>query len=323
MTDVKSRKIQILKGLAIIAVVFIHNTPVGLTQVFCRPFLNFSVGLFLFFSGMLSNAEKWNPKKRLAKVLIPYILWSAVYVLIYNYKTPSRLPAIFFNHLLTGRAAGIMYYIFVYCGFTLLIPLIDKLAKSKYRYLGFLISPAEILIVRLIPLLTGYTLSEYTGVITELSCFGWFTYFYLGYLLGNNLITVKASTKKLVCLWAVSIVIQILEGYWYYSLGSGNCGTQQKLSSFLTGAIFALMAYRFVNSPKVYDLKYLKLLGDCSFGIYFSHPAVMFALGKLIPHYSHYITYPFNAVITVLASLGFVLVGRKLLGKYGKYLALY
>lgn len=63
----ESKKIQILRGLAIIAVVFIHNTPGGLAQVFCRPFLNFSVGLFLFLSGMLSDAGRYDPGKRLKK----------------------------------------------------------------------------------------------------------------------------------------------------------------------------------------------------------------------------------------------------------------
>ena len=63
--------IQILRGLAIIAVVLIHNAPVGLLQVFVRPFLNFSVGLFLFLSGLLSNACNWKPLKRIKKVVIP------------------------------------------------------------------------------------------------------------------------------------------------------------------------------------------------------------------------------------------------------------
>lgn len=45
MTDNKSYRIQVLRGLAIIAVVLIHNTPSGLAQVWCRPFINFSVGL--------------------------------------------------------------------------------------------------------------------------------------------------------------------------------------------------------------------------------------------------------------------------------------
>lgn len=92
LSDVKSNNIQVLRGIAIIAVVFIHNTPKGLAQVYCRPFLNFSVGLFLFLSGMLSNANNWNLKKRIVKVAIPYTLWTLIYVILYNYRNPLDIP---------------------------------------------------------------------------------------------------------------------------------------------------------------------------------------------------------------------------------------
>lgn len=74
ITDNQSKRIQFLRGLAIIAVVFIHNTPSGLMQVWCRPSLNFSVGCFLFLSGMLSSAKRWHPWKRIAKVAMPYAI---------------------------------------------------------------------------------------------------------------------------------------------------------------------------------------------------------------------------------------------------------
>ena len=46
----KDEKIQVLRAIAIIAVVMIHTCPYGLEQVVCRPFLNFAVPLFLFGS---------------------------------------------------------------------------------------------------------------------------------------------------------------------------------------------------------------------------------------------------------------------------------
>lgn len=80
ISEKKSYAIQLMRGVAIIAVVCIHNVPYAAPQVFCRPFLNFSVGLFIFLSGMLSNASYWKPWKRIKKVLIPYLIWTAVYV---------------------------------------------------------------------------------------------------------------------------------------------------------------------------------------------------------------------------------------------------
>ncbi|MDO4515482.1 MAG: acyltransferase [Lachnospiraceae bacterium] len=177
-----SNKIQILRGLAIIAVVFIHNTPFGIPQVVFRPFLNFCVGLFLFLSGMLSDAGRWNPKKRISKVLIPYAIWTLIYVCLSEYKTPLLIPVIFIKRLILGNAVETMYYIFVYCEFTLLIPLIDKLARSKYRYWGFAIAPTEIIVMRLIPMLMGGGFNKYIDAVKSVSCFAWFTYFYLGYI---------------------------------------------------------------------------------------------------------------------------------------------
>ncbi len=74
----QSGKIQILRGIAIIAVVFLHNTPTGIIEVFCRPFTNFAVGLFLFLSGLLTSKDRWNPQKRITKVIIPYVIWTFI-----------------------------------------------------------------------------------------------------------------------------------------------------------------------------------------------------------------------------------------------------
>ena len=321
-TEKISKKIQVLRGLSIIAVVFIHNTPTGITQVWCRPFLNFAVGMFLFLSGLLSSANKWDPLKRIKKVIIPYVIWTAIYVLLNNYKEPSKLPITFIRSLLTGNSAAIMYFIFVYCELTLLIPLIDKLAKSKYKFFGFAISPFEIIIMRLIPLLTGTQFHGYISLLMSLSCLGWFVYFYLGYLLGNNYLpSPRTQTKKFALGLSGAIILQIIEGYWYFSMGNQNCGTQLKLSSLLSGVLFVLLAHVYLYSEKETSSRFLYILGEKSFGIYFSHLALMTFL-NYIPYYKQYIIYPFNAILTTCLCLLLVQVGNKTLGKKAKYLAL-
>lgn len=112
-----------------------------------------------------------------------------------------------------------------YCEFTLLIPIVDKLARSKYNYIGFLISPIEIIIMRLIPLITGMEINAYIRLVMGVSCLGWFTYYYLGYMLGNNIIEVKVPNRQLIILLAASIIIQMIEGYLYYIMGESNCGS--------------------------------------------------------------------------------------------------
>ena len=221
LTQNKSYKIQVLRGLAIIAVVFIHNTPNGLPQVWCRPFLNFSVGCFLFLSGMLSNAQRRNPTKRIMKVIIPYVIWTLPYVIVRNIKQPGQIPASYLWNLITAGAVPIMYYILVYCELVLIMPLIDRIARSKYKYLGFLISPLEIIFIRLIPLITGYQMNEYFKIVMSISCLGWFTYYYLGYLLGNKIIQLQISTPGLLLIGGGGYSIADIRGILVFPAG-GN-----------------------------------------------------------------------------------------------------
>jgi len=321
VTSKKSNHIQILRGVAIIAVVLIHTIPGGLFQVFARPFLNFCVGLFLFLSGMLSDAKKWSPLKRIIKVVIPYLIWSLVYVVLNNIGDLSSVPWRYVTQTLQGRSEGMMYYIFVYCEFTLLMPLIDKLARSKMKYLGFIITPVEILLVRTLPVIMGIEVHHYVGVIRDISCLGWFTYFYLGYLMGNQLITVKRSTKTLSIALGVSVILQMAEGYMWFLMNSANSGSQMKITTVLTGAIFVILAYRFVHSEREFKCRPLAFLGDISFGIYFSHVAVIWLLNH-IPYVSSLYFFPLSSIAVFLIDVILVFVGRKLLGKFGKYLAL-
>ena len=300
----------------------IHNTPVGLAQVWCRPFINFGVGLFLFLSGLLSSAEHWKPAKRITKIVIPYLVWTLIYVVSANIESPFDIPMAYMKAIVLANSAAVMYYVFVYCQFTLLIPLINKLAHSKVYYLGFLIAPIEIIVMRYIPLYTGITLNVYISRIVDVSCLGWFTYFYMGYLIGNNLLKINISAVKLVLIWAFSIVLQIGEGYLQFSAGEPNCGTQLKLTSILTGLLFVLLAYKYIMTDGFrYKSKVLKKIGDDSFGIYFSHLAVMAVLNYL-PHYSQHVVFPLNALITILITFVCVEIGRRILGKYARYFAL-
>ena len=321
ISNKKKKHIQLLRGVAIIAVVLIHTSPSGLPQVFIRPFLNFSVGLFLFLSGLLSNAQNWKPFKRIKKVIIPYVIWTAIYCVLNDFNNFSAIPVSFLKKLIKGNSVSMMYYIFVYCQFALLIPLIDKVAKSKYKYWGFIIAPIEIIFMRTIPLMTNwYEINGYIEIIRSISCLGWFTYFYLGYLIGNNYIAIKNSVKIWSGLLFVGILLQFFEGYWQYSKGVTNCGTQLKLSAIFTGVCFIILANQFINSKKEYNSKILKVLGDNSFGIYFSHIAVMIVL-SLIPFY-RIVVYPINAVIVIVVNMIFIYIGKKILKRYSKYLAL-
>ncbi len=248
--------------------------------------------------------------ERIRKVLIPYILWTLLYSVLSHVKSFSDIPAAFIYNLVTAKAAAMMYYVPVYNQLTLLIPFVDKLARSRVWLVGLIISP----------LIFGFTADKYLSTIMSVSCLGWFIYFYLGYLLGNSLFLIRISNKALFLFWAFSICLQIAEGYWYYTMGNINCGTQLKLTAVLSGMLFVILAFRYITSEQVFRSKIIECVGNISFGIYFSHIAIMRMI-KLLP-VMDLMRFPINAIIVVIVSSACVIAGNKLFGRYGKYLAL-
>ena len=67
--------------------------------------------------------------------------------------------------------------------------------------------------------------------------------------------------------------------------------------------------------------KIFEFLGNISFGIYFSHIAVIKLLG-FIPAYAQFAFYPLNAVIVIIVNSLLIVIGKKVLGKHSRYLAL-
>lgn len=314
----KNSTIQLFRALAIIAVVIIHTTPEGVCQIVCRPFVNFSVAMFLFLSGYMTKAENtdWSTffKKRIKRVAVPYIIWTVLY----------SLPDIFrhgvgclFRNLITAQAAGPFYYILVYIQFVLLTPLLFRLARSRYRFIGWIITPASFLVFKYYCLFTGTALSPATFLIWGNSCLGWVTFYYLGLLLGNRIIENRVPLKKLSILYIASLILQMAEAWWWYRLGDSNYGTQSKMTSLVSSTLFLLIADNILKEGGIkFKSRFLQLTGDYSFGIYLCHIMVM----TYIPHF-YSIPYPLNSVVVLLLSLGLCILCDKLSGpKLGRWL---
>lgn len=307
----KNKKIQVLRGLAIMSVVFIHTSNGGMCQVFCRPFINFAVGMFLFLSGYLTKIDRsdWHTlfEKRISKVLIPYVIWTILYSL--PYTTPKEL----FLNLITSRSSANLYYIFVYIQFVVLTPLLGRLAKSKVQWVGWLIAPLSVLIFKYYWLLTGTHLNKYVSIVWGVSCLGWFTYYYLGLILGNGLLKKILLLRTVIVLFVLSFPLQMLEGYWWLLLGENNCGTQVKLSSFFTTSLFLIISYYYLIDERIkLNSKVLLYLGDYSFGIFFFHIIVIRVL-KHVPLYNS-IPFPISSIIVLFVSFWAVYFGKKILG---------
>ncbi len=319
ITADQSRNIQILRGIAIIATVMIHNTPNGTLQLVFRPFENFSVGLFLFLSGYLSHFVQWHPWHRIRKIIVPYIFWSVFYTLLYYHQSVLSDSLLILKQLADGSSAAMMYYVFVYCELTLLFPLIRKMAESRHHMLSLCISPLEMLLLRTIPVLLHIDLPSWFQTIQRLSCIGWFSYFYLGCLYGNGILHIRIRKKKLLLFWIFSLLLQYMESWHYFSKGIVDFGTQMKLSSFMTDTIVLLFASEFiVNNQIKYSL--IHKAGNRSFGIFFIHPASMALLTHFINAFP--IMFPVNGAMTIGFSYALIILCERIFKRKFNFLGL-
>lgn len=294
----------------------------GGVTVGIRPFINFAVALFIFCSGYLTNIEIANlPRfymKRIIRVAVPYIVWSVLHTVIHGTYNS------FWRNLLTGQANFPYYYILVYIQFVILTPLIGKLIISRYKWLGFGITPLALIITRYIPVLMDIPVSfpfneTFFGV--------WFLYYYLGMMLGNGYLKSNLTYKRIFCFYAGTLILSEIEGYIWYGLGNFDMATTQlRFTSMLTSTAVCTLAYYYIKDGKEnvkenIATKMLVIIGNCSFGIYLSHIAVKIVLQK-IPGYNN-LAFPFTSIVLLIVSTGCVMIGNKILGdKIGRYVGL-
>ena len=310
------------RAIAIIAVVMIHTTPAGQWQVFCKPFINFAVATFIFLSGYLTKTDNDNWLKfyirRITRVLVPYIIWTAIYSIP---DIRSAGPSALVKNLLCANATTTLYYIFVYIQFVLLTPLLGKLAKSPYRHLGWLIAPLSVILFKYIPVFGDIQLGKHIELFWNDACLGWFTFYYLGLILGNRIIDRQFNIRNLAVMYCASLLLQMAEGYLWFTVDPAGCGSQLKLSSILSSTIFMLITYcvlerrasrgnRGSNEPKS---RLLCSIGDYSFGIYLVH--MMFLNGLQHLEFYSAIPYPITSLIVLSVSFIFCYISSAVLGK--------
>lgn len=154
--------LDIYKALAAVMVIIIHVTAypiVTLTRgiaenvlIVVNKFSNPSVPMFVFASGLSLFYIYGNRgivfdhflKKRLPKILIPYLSWCVIYYAIYVYKGIYVFSAqTFLFNVLTGRMMYHLYFVVIIIQFYLVFGLINFVVK---RYSEKVILPLSLAI---------------------------------------------------------------------------------------------------------------------------------------------------------------------------------
>lgn len=326
MTDqaAKNQFIQLCRGVCIAAVVLIHCTwQTDASNIYgfyysivLRQILNFAVGLFIFLAGYCANTEKLKTAgyfiKRLKKLLLPYLIWSVIYIGVRYIvgNKPSINDAIIM--LLSGTASHQLYFIIVILQLTILTPLIIRLDRYKaVKIIFWLISPAYYL----------YMYYARFDIPMRQTWFpAWFILYYAGLQAQN--INYKISARKNLLMVMVALALSIFESIFLYRI-NGDYSifvTQLKLSSVLYAFSIAGLVLSLKNTA-VNPKNMFVRLGNASYGVYYIHIAVLSVVNKALI-YSGLIQIPLIAQqliqlsVTLMISYAVIKLGQKILKKH-------
>ncbi len=265
-----------MKGLAIIAVLFIH-TPFmdgdGAAAIDSRQLVTFAVAMFFFLSGYFIKDERLD-FKGIRRILIPYVIWSILWfaeTTITGSQPVTTWKII--NSIFFGGAFFPLYFLIVLMELKLISPWIVRhiknLAKGYcfYKDWALLITPAMLCVLYVIQYVTRQQPLVYAQIFPT-----WFLPYYAGALMKFGGIKVNAPVA--LCCTLLGLYLSILESAYINEMLSVPfwAASQIKFSTFFyaLSLCFLLMALH-----RKMERTWIVRLGEFSFGIYLLHLPVL------------------------------------------------
>jgi probable poly-beta-1,6-N-acetyl-D-glucosamine export protein len=297
---------DVLKGVAIIAIVMIHSLgsaysfkeTTGMAKLnfwfamVMRQVIAFAVPVFFFTSGywvsekIIKSCDDYllNIKQRISRIGIPYVFWSIIAMSIAYLTVNQALSLkIIMIKLLTGGASTPYYFIIVLVQCYMITPLLKQKDVSKRNWiLILLLNIASILMIYI----TYFFLhKKIVFPYYALPVVMWIVYFYSGYVFKQKADNIKQYLKNrlliitvLVCCLALSIfeAVTILN---ISPKAVSLAGSTVKLSSLIYSLAVIATFICFKDHITFKENSWLVKIGRNSFGIFFIH---MFILPRIV-----------------------------------------
>jgi len=317
------------KGICTIAVItghsfpLIEKIPVGSIywslQVLLFQINLFPVFLFFTFAGYFSLPHSTSKqvedvagyyKHRLGRILPPYLLWTAVYILL-EHRGHLFSVRDLFKDVLLGTGIYIGYFVIVLVQFILITPILAHLNSRRMHIVLMLVLFACSLMLIYI-LRVGYSqnwMAKYPYV--SLPCLLWYPFYHLGLFLAKYDVigsdVLRRFSSRFLGLYFFFLVASMAEGYFFTRSGYALGMSQLKATSLLAGlflVLFLFSSYR-RDFDQIFQKDWIQFLGHHSYVIYLTHllflPRIQSILYK-IPFFEA------NRLLNVLPSSVFTLV---------------
>lgn len=299
MTKTRVSEIDVLKGIAIIAVLTIHTTSNAVVTLeksslsyilftSINRLAQFAVPAFIFASAMLltyNYSDKLDIgvfyKKRFKNVIFPYISWIVIYgaYLVVRYHMPLK-SILTVQNLLLGGMFYHMYFIVIIVQLYLLFPLLLYLYKLINKNIYTVV--ISIVLLQIADILLFRHLGNSSVLfITYIS------FFVAGMYIGDN---IKTWIKNHTLEGIISLIISIILGYLFVRISflsfAGKAVNDDLYNlHWYTYTLMASIFFMALSTP-ILKLHYLSMIlikaGKLSFGIYLMHPLVLDILTHLL-----------------------------------------
>jgi len=267
----ESRNIRydLVRSIAIILIIFTHAmgmvtgvapagwSPVRVEYAFLKTLISPGVHLFFLLSGALLLGKE-EPvwlfyRKRLRRILIPFLLWSVVLYVLTGLKTPGFdwkhcLPD-FGLKLLTNGIHGTYWFIYAILGLYLITPLLRLICRTK--------AGCTALLLLSLAVYCSHLAFPSVPEVPYLSCL-------VDYVAGYWFVRYLRRSKPVLILAAVALAMAILSEFFQMLLTENSF----PFEILIAAALFVLIVHS-LRAPKLSPA--FQILGDCSLGIYLSH----------------------------------------------------
>lgn len=324
---------QSIRGICILAVVLIHSlggfeysTGYSVEFVILRQIINFAVATFVFMAGYFVNVDALSDKEfsykhwiiyRGGRLCIPFIIWSLLYSGLELLKTVHSGNEIhwmgFIYRFIVGKSATPFYYIVVLVQLTLITPWLVKIVKHNgiISRILLLVTPLYLMYLYAWNYIVGISPRLYETLFPA-----WFGFYYLG-------IHVRCG-RKLKCngyAAAGALALSCVEAVGLKAVGFdiGFYTSQITVGSFLYSVtIIGWLLKKSENNRR--GCRLLSKIGDCSYGIFYIHMAVLMIVGRFIKCENWYAYWILRFVLTASISYIIVHIGQVILKNHKKLL---
>lgn len=286
---------QSIRGICILAVVLIHSlggfdysTDYNTAFIILRQIINFAVAIFVFMAGYFVDVDALSDKKfsfknwimyRGGRLCIPFVIWSLLYSgleLLRSVHSGNEIHWLGFAYrFIVGKSATPFYYNVVLMQLTVITPWIVKIVKRNgiISKVLWLVTP-----VYLVYLYTWNYIVGTSPRLYETLFPAWFGFYYLGIHVHCGW---KLKCNGYVAVGALAFSCVEAVGLRAVGFDIGFYTSQITVGSFLYSiAMIGWILKK--NESNRRGCCLLSKIGDCSYGIFYIHMAVLMIAGWVI-----------------------------------------